>query len=402
MATELDPGPITPAMGFLVGGGWLDGVPSIHHLDPSLSSLMEMRESRMNSMLCSRATDECQHESRISQPRLMFGSRFGSELIRSNVWNIASILWMPYCSRTSPHFLSATFSADGWWWTEKSAPMITSPSIRATERDTARGTADRSYMLLWESTRTRKKNVGRHRRAKRPIFTRAILCHIAWAVPSVQAYYLLSVSTSTFIPATMMWEYDAWGISAYTCRKKGKLLWHVSQEKGGRLNVHVGALDWARMLLAINALIYIPKAGNSSQPLLSTTIEVPLSKAPNSNPTDQWAVVTAVHWELPNWAGGLLFREQAVTLQFLRQSSCLTNNQCCESREADSHRCPLRKPGRKQILAPRTAHFPNTIQGRLWDCCSGLVVLFAGTFFTIWLSSFMIKPREEYLSHTLI
>ncbi|KAG7229105.1 hypothetical protein INR49_013047 [Caranx melampygus] len=84
----------------------------MHHLEPSLSSRMEMSESLMNSMLCSRATEECQQESLISQPRVMLGNRFGSELIRSKAWNMASTLWIPYCSRTSPHFLSATFSAD--------------------------------------------------------------------------------------------------------------------------------------------------------------------------------------------------------------------------------------------------------------------------------------------------
>lgn len=88
----------------------------------------------MNSMLCSRATEECQQESRISLPRVMLGRRMGSALILSNVWNMASTLWMPYCSLISPHFLSGTFSAGGWWWTEKRAPMMTSPSILATER----------------------------------------------------------------------------------------------------------------------------------------------------------------------------------------------------------------------------------------------------------------------------
>lgn len=120
----------------------------MHHLEPSLSSRMEMRESRMNSMLCSRATEECQQESLISHPRVMLGNRFGSELIRSKVWNMASTLWMPYCSRTSPHFLSATFSADGWWWTEKRAPIIISPSILATRREAELGTTDLSYFPL--------------------------------------------------------------------------------------------------------------------------------------------------------------------------------------------------------------------------------------------------------------
>lgn len=134
MATELEPGPITPAIGFLVlpkGRDWPSGR---HRLSPSFSSRMEIKESLMNSMLCSKATEECQQESRISLPRVILGRRTGSALILSSVWNMASTLWMPYCSLISPHFLSGTFSAGGWWWTEKRAPMMTSPSILATER----------------------------------------------------------------------------------------------------------------------------------------------------------------------------------------------------------------------------------------------------------------------------
>lgn len=44
------------------------------------------------------------------------------------------------------------------------------------------------------------------------------------------------------------------------------------------------------MLLSINALFYIPTAGNLSS-RLSYTIEVPLSKALNSHPADQRAAV---------------------------------------------------------------------------------------------------------------
>lgn len=236
MATELDPGPITPAMGFFEGGGWLDGVPSMHHLEPSLSSRIEMRESRINSMLCSKATEECQQESRISQPRLMLGSRCWSELMRSSVWNMASTRWIPYCSRTSPHFRSATFSADGWWWTEKSAPIITSPSMRATERDAARGTTDLSWMLplLWVITR----HAGRHRRAKKPIFTRAMSCHRAWAVPSAMAYYLLSVRASTLIPAITCGNV-AWSVSVGTCRKNEKIVEIWRKKVKSLLSTHV-------------------------------------------------------------------------------------------------------------------------------------------------------------------
>lgn len=86
----------------------------------------------MNSMLCSRATAECQQESLISQPSVMLGRRVGSELILSRVCSMASTLWMPYCSRTAPHFLSWTLSTVGWWWTEKRAPIMMSPGVWAT------------------------------------------------------------------------------------------------------------------------------------------------------------------------------------------------------------------------------------------------------------------------------
>ncbi len=98
----------------------------------------------------------------ISQPRVIFGRIVGSALIRSRVCIMASTLWIPYCSRTAPHFRSwtwakynttglltsipcgenkqahinthdlyCTLSAGGWWWTENRAPMMTSPGICA-------------------------------------------------------------------------------------------------------------------------------------------------------------------------------------------------------------------------------------------------------------------------------
>ena len=99
----------------------------------------------------------------ISQPRVIFGRIEGSALIRSRVCIMASTLWIPYCSRTAPHFLSwtltkcntaglltfitygenerththehtqvtCTLSAGGWWWTENRAPMMMSPGICA-------------------------------------------------------------------------------------------------------------------------------------------------------------------------------------------------------------------------------------------------------------------------------
>lgn len=92
----------------------------------------------------------------ISQPKVIFGRIMGSALIRSSVCIMASTLWIPYCSRTAPHFLSwtwlkdgsglptltteagdvrkhakATLSAGGWWWTENRAPMMMSPGMWA-------------------------------------------------------------------------------------------------------------------------------------------------------------------------------------------------------------------------------------------------------------------------------
>lgn len=48
----------------------------------------------------------------ISQPRLIFGRMLGSALIRSRVCIMASTLWIPYCSRTAPHFRSWTWTKD--------------------------------------------------------------------------------------------------------------------------------------------------------------------------------------------------------------------------------------------------------------------------------------------------
>lgn len=44
----------------------------------------------------------------ISQPRLILGRIVGSAFIRSRVCIMASTLWIPYCSRTAPHFRSWT------------------------------------------------------------------------------------------------------------------------------------------------------------------------------------------------------------------------------------------------------------------------------------------------------
>lgn len=108
------------------------------------------------------ATPEClcMVSDLISQPRVIFGRIVGSALIRSRVCIMASTLWIPYCSRTAPHFRSwtwtkrytteipnintgwrksehmhrnahgaRTLSAGGWWWTENRAPMMMSPGM---------------------------------------------------------------------------------------------------------------------------------------------------------------------------------------------------------------------------------------------------------------------------------
>lgn len=61
MATELDPGPISPTMGFFVCISRLPA--SAVHLPWFSSSSLDTSVSRMNSILCSSATAECQHES---------------------------------------------------------------------------------------------------------------------------------------------------------------------------------------------------------------------------------------------------------------------------------------------------------------------------------------------------
>lgn len=65
MATELEPGPINPTMGFFPCTSRLPT--SAVHLPWLSSSSLDTSVSRMNSMLCSRATAECQHESLVSE-----------------------------------------------------------------------------------------------------------------------------------------------------------------------------------------------------------------------------------------------------------------------------------------------------------------------------------------------
>lgn len=64
MATELEPGPINPTMGFFPCISRLPA--SAVHLPWLSSSSLDTSVSRMNSMLCSRATAECQHESLVN------------------------------------------------------------------------------------------------------------------------------------------------------------------------------------------------------------------------------------------------------------------------------------------------------------------------------------------------
>lgn len=94
-------------------------------------------ESLMSSIVCWRATGAYQHESLISAPRVMFGSRSGSLFILSSVWNVTSVLWMPYISLMSPHSRKCWVVPDffcGWWWIEYSAPMMKSPRYSADVR----------------------------------------------------------------------------------------------------------------------------------------------------------------------------------------------------------------------------------------------------------------------------
>ncbi|KAF3840769.1 hypothetical protein F7725_006631, partial [Dissostichus mawsoni] len=65
MATELDPGPIIPTMGFFACSNMLPA--SAVHLPWLSSSSLDTSVSRINSILCSSATAECQHESLIIQ-----------------------------------------------------------------------------------------------------------------------------------------------------------------------------------------------------------------------------------------------------------------------------------------------------------------------------------------------
>jgi hypothetical protein len=82
-------------------------------------------------MLCWRATGAYQHSSRISTPNVRFGSKLGSLLILSNVWNVTSILWMPYSSRISPHLIprlaTGRFFDGGWWCNGNKVPIMKSP-----------------------------------------------------------------------------------------------------------------------------------------------------------------------------------------------------------------------------------------------------------------------------------
>lgn len=65
MATELDPGPINPTMGFFPCISKLPA--SAVHLLWLSSSSLDTSVSRINSILCSSATAECQHESLVDK-----------------------------------------------------------------------------------------------------------------------------------------------------------------------------------------------------------------------------------------------------------------------------------------------------------------------------------------------
>lgn len=61
------------------------------------------KATHMDCIICSAVPSDL-----ISQPRVMFGRMLGSAFIRSRVCIMASTLWIPYCSRTAPHFRSWT------------------------------------------------------------------------------------------------------------------------------------------------------------------------------------------------------------------------------------------------------------------------------------------------------
>ena len=93
--TVLDPGPMSPAMGLSL---FCEHLPDASlDLVRLICSVLAM-EFLMKSMLCSSATGGYQQESRMSQPRVMFGRsvsfRFISSMVRRNI----SIRCIPYCS----------------------------------------------------------------------------------------------------------------------------------------------------------------------------------------------------------------------------------------------------------------------------------------------------------------
>lgn len=98
------------------------------------TSLAGVIESLISSRVCWRATGAYQQESLISAPRVIFGNSFGSLFIRSNIWNVTSVLWIPYTSLISPHSRKwgvPDFFWRGWWWMEYSAPIMKSPRYNA-------------------------------------------------------------------------------------------------------------------------------------------------------------------------------------------------------------------------------------------------------------------------------
>jgi len=93
--TVLEPGPISPAMGLSL---FCEQTPDASLDLVRLICSMLAIEFLMKSMLCSSATGGYQQESRMSQPRVMFGRsvafRFISSIVRRNI----SIRCIPYCS----------------------------------------------------------------------------------------------------------------------------------------------------------------------------------------------------------------------------------------------------------------------------------------------------------------
>lgn len=101
MATELEPGPINPTMGFFPCISRLPA--SAVHLPWLSSSSLDTSVSRMNSMLCSRATAECQHESLENKN---MGFRHEKDKMRGQ---LDALQWVAFKRSTCPTWIWRNF-----------------------------------------------------------------------------------------------------------------------------------------------------------------------------------------------------------------------------------------------------------------------------------------------------